>query len=47
MIGLPPLHIVGQGDPPQGVVRIPKTLLKNAYVLRKQKLTQSNENKLE
>jgi hypothetical protein len=46
-IGLPPHHILRQGDPPWGAACIPKILHKNAYALRKQKLTQSDKNKLE
>jgi hypothetical protein len=45
--GLPPHHILRQGDPPRGAACIPKILHKNAYALRKQKLTQSDKNKLE
>jgi hypothetical protein len=46
-VDLPPHHIHGQGDPSQGIVHTMKTLHKNAYVLKKQKWTQSDENKLE
>jgi hypothetical protein len=46
-IGLPPYHILRQGDPSWGDACIPKILHKNAYTLRKQKLTQLEENKLE
>jgi hypothetical protein len=45
-IGLPPAHIFRQSDPLWGATRIPKILHKNAHALRKQKLTQSDENEL-
>jgi hypothetical protein len=47
MVGLPPCYILKQGDPPWGTVRIPNTLHENVYLLKKQKLTQSDENELE
>jgi hypothetical protein len=46
-VGLQPRHILRQTDPPWGAVRIPKILHKNVYTLKKQKLTQSDENELE
>jgi hypothetical protein len=47
MIGLPPRHILRQGDPPRGDACIPRILHKNAYALRKQKLARSDENECE
>jgi hypothetical protein len=47
MIGLPPHHILTQGDPPRGAACIPKIVHKDACTLMKQKLTQSYENELE
>jgi hypothetical protein len=38
-VGLPPCYILRHGDPPRSTVRIPKTLHKNVYALKKQKLT--------
>jgi hypothetical protein len=46
-VGPPPHHILRQGDPLWSAAGIPKTLHKNAYALKKQKLTQSYENELE
>jgi hypothetical protein len=48
-IGLLSHHMLRQGDPPppQGIAHIPKILHKNACALRKQKLTQLDENELE
>jgi hypothetical protein len=46
-VGLPPHHILRQGDRPQSTVRIPKTLHKNAYALKNLKFTQSDGNELE
>jgi hypothetical protein len=46
-VGLLPHNILKQGDPPQGTARIIKILHKNAYALKRQKLTQSDENELE
>jgi hypothetical protein len=47
MVGLLPHHILRQGDPSWSAAHIPKTLHKNAYASKKQKLTQSYENELE
>jgi hypothetical protein len=46
MVGLLPHRILRQGDPPQGAVCVPKILPKNAYVLKKQKLTQAYESEV-
>jgi hypothetical protein len=45
-VGLPPHHNLRQGGPPWSAVHIPKTLHKNVYVLKNQKLTQPDENEL-
>jgi hypothetical protein len=46
-VGVLPRHILKQGNPPWGTMRIPKTLHKNVYVLKKQKLAQINKTELE
>jgi hypothetical protein len=46
-IGLPPCHILRQGDPLWGAVCVPKNLDKNVYVLKKRKLTPTNKTELE
>jgi hypothetical protein len=46
-VGLPPHRILRQGNPMRGTARVPKTLHKNEYALKKQKLEQEDESELE
>jgi hypothetical protein len=46
-VGLPPRLNLRQGNPPWGTGCAPKTLHKNVYELKKQKLAQAGESELE